>query len=424
MRIPAALITTLMLPLYGGSELDGIRNVYYGEGAGSAVAATTTDCTFIGYKAGEVTATAANDMFIGIFSGYHNVTGSDNAFAGARSGYYNATGSENTYVGTNAGYNNFVGNGNVFLGNDAGYNEMGSNLLYVANSDTNTPLLYGMFDTATLTVHGDLGIGTKAPEASLDVRGDAKLLFSEVTTSGNGLKNLVVLTNTNPDTDYISDAGFQVENGRENFRWNFRTAENYDEGFMVTKEGTGGAELVLANGTTDFANVILTLGNGAWCDGTWHDASSRTLKQDVKTLAEDAAMAALSGLEPVTYAYKAHPEDAKVGFIAEDVPELVADPARKSISAVDIVAVLTRVVKTQQEIIETQREKVTSLEARLANVERLLAAVEGFDAAQNSNPLAVGDRHPFTHAVVDHDRFAESQGPVERLHDHDPCNDQ
>ncbi len=43
------------------------------------------------------------------------------------------------------------------------------------------------------------------------------------------------------------------------------------------------------------------------------------------------------------------PEEKRcVGFIAEDVPELVADVTRQRLSVMDIVGVLTKVVQSQQ----------------------------------------------------------------------------
>ena len=52
-----------------------------------------------------------------------------------------------------------------------------------------------------------------------------------------------------------------------------------------------------------------------------------------------------------------------VGFIAEEVPDLVASQDRTSLSAMDIAAVLTEVVKQQQGVIQ-------DLEARVADLER------------------------------------------------------
>jgi hypothetical protein len=52
-----------------------------------------------------------------------------------------------------------------------------------------------------------------------------------------------------------------------------------------------------------------------------------------------------------------------VGFVAEDVPDLVARPDRKTLSPMDIVAVLTRVVQEQQQRIEELTAKLAALEA-------------------------------------------------------------
>ena len=52
-----------------------------------------------------------------------------------------------------------------------------------------------------------------------------------------------------------------------------------------------------------------------------------------------------------------------VGFIAEDVPDLVATNDHKHMSPTDVVAVLTKVVKDQQKTIE-------ELSARLADLEK------------------------------------------------------
>jgi hypothetical protein len=104
--------------------------------------------------------------------------------------------------------------------------------------------------------------------------------------------------------------------------------------------------------------------SGARLDaGNWVNASSRAVKQDIRELNADAAMNAVKALQPVTFAYKANPAEMNVGFIAEDVPELVATADRKGLSAMDITAVLTKVVQEQQRTIE-------ELQARLQRLER------------------------------------------------------
>ena len=105
--------------------------------------------------------------------------------------------------------------------------------------------------------------------------------------------------------------------------------------------------------------------SGARLDaGNWVNASSRAVKQDIQQLDGDAASSALKALQPVTFAYKANPAEMNVGFIAEDVPDLVATADRKGLSAMDIVAVLTKVVQEQQRTIEDLQTRLQRLERK------------------------------------------------------------
>jgi hypothetical protein len=92
-------------------------------------------------------------------------------------------------------------------------------------------------------------------------------------------------------------------------------------------------------------------------------SSSRELKDNIIDLSNQEALDVLEHLSPVKFNYKA--DDAKkvhIGFIAEDVPQSVASTDGKSISLMDIVATLTRVVKEQQKTINALSEKCHSLE--------------------------------------------------------------
>ena len=105
--------------------------------------------------------------------------------------------------------------------------------------------------------------------------------------------------------------------------------------------------------------------SGARLDaGSWINASSRTVKQDIHDLDGAAAFDAFKRLEPVTFAYKAKPGETRVGFIAEDVPDLVATADRKGLSSMDIVAVLTKVVQQQQQTIEELQTRLQRIEDR------------------------------------------------------------
>lgn len=108
------------------------------------------------------------------------------------------------------------------------------------------------------------------------------------------------------------------------------------------------------------------------------------MKDEIADLSLEDAQNSLSQLKPVTFKYKADEnKDLKIGFVAEDVPDLVAEPGRKGVSPLDIVAVLTKVVQEQQERLETQDaeiaaqdEEIEGLKIQLARIELLEAKIE------------------------------------------------
>ena len=113
----------------------------------------------------------------------------------------------------------------------------------------------------------------------------------------------------------------------------------------------------------------LEMASGAYVTtgGVWTNRSSRDSKQNIAVLNTDEALAAVMDLEPVLFRYKAEQGEGYVGFIAEDVPALLASSDRKSLSTMDVVAALTKVVQEQQ-------RRIDELEARID--EELAVAVE------------------------------------------------
>ena len=109
----------------------------------------------------------------------------------------------------------------------------------------------------------------------------------------------------------------------------------------------------------------LHMGSGAYvtAGGVWTDASSREYKDDIEVLTTDEAFETLKELHPVKFAYKTDKTEKHVGFIAEEVPELLAAKDRKGLSSMDIVAVLTKVVQEQQRMTQEQQKMVQELKA-------------------------------------------------------------
>jgi hypothetical protein len=99
--------------------------------------------------------------------------------------------------------------------------------------------------------------------------------------------------------------------------------------------------------------------------GVWNDASSKEYKDHIQALTTEEAFGTLKELNPVKFAFKADRTEKHVGFIAEEVPDLIATKDRKGLSPMDIVAVLTKVVQEQQRTISTLKEELNELKGKV-----------------------------------------------------------
>ncbi|MEZ5501717.1 MAG: tail fiber domain-containing protein [Halioglobus sp.] len=155
--------------------------------------------------------------------------------------------------------------------------------------------------------------------------------------------------------------------------------------YGVFSQTAASNKLGIGTGTVAAADTI-AVWNGAHLTtgGVWTNASSRELKENIRPLSEEDANAALSGLSPVRFVYKNSRDEEYVGFISEDVPDLVATNDRKSLSPMDIVAVLTTVAKEQaakmaekdgeiaalRDSLSRQDERMLQMEMALAELQR------------------------------------------------------
>ncbi|MGD1076603.1 MAG: tail fiber domain-containing protein [Thermodesulfovibrionales bacterium] len=92
--------------------------------------------------------------------------------------------------------------------------------------------------------------------------------------------------------------------------------------------------------------------------GVWTNASSREYKENIRDLTVEEVIQALEGFNPVKFNYKTDQEDKHIGFLAEDVPDLVATKDRKGVSPIDLMAVLTEVVQEQKQTLEQKSEVI------------------------------------------------------------------
>ena len=108
-------------------------------------------------------------------------------------------------------------------------------------------------------------------------------------------------------------------------------------------------------------------------------SSSKELKNNIQQLSAQSANEAFMQLEPVTFTYKVDPTQSHVGFIAEDVPSLVATKDRKTINPVDIIGVLTKVLQDKSQVIEKQQNTIDIMAAKLDKLESDLNKLKSKD---------------------------------------------
>jgi hypothetical protein len=353
--LPAMLLLTTGVPAWAGVE--GTSSTLYGYAAGFSRSDTT----------------GGSDTFLGAWSGYYNTS-----FA-------------NTIVGYFAGYNNVSGHGNVFVGNGAGTSELGSNKLYLDNcllgSLCDAPFIYGEFDNHLLKING-------VTHVAADGAAKSQMHFSLDQGDYGGF-----LTSVLPNNFFVSSgARFDSPN------W---VQLSPDGNAVMAGSGGVGYRIFTHTGTTvgnTFNNPTLRLhidysgqfgintapvngheihtATGAYeAGGTWVDGSSRELKDNVRRLSTEDAVQALAALDPVTFNYKTDPAWHHVGFIAEDVPQLVAAPDRKGLAPMDIVAVLTKVVQEKSRIVDEQKKALAALTATVSRLETAMARLGHGQAA-------------------------------------------
>jgi hypothetical protein len=121
--------------------------------------------TAIGYSTMKAASqTGNNNVSIGAYAGFSIVSASDNTIVGYSGMSQHTSGNNNVAIGRDAGANNLTGASNVFIGFSAGYNETGSNKLYIENSTSSTPLIYGEFDNDLVKINTKLVWGSIASD--------------------------------------------------------------------------------------------------------------------------------------------------------------------------------------------------------------------------------------------------------------------
>lgn len=374
----------------GDSNVNGQHNTLIGSYSGYKSSGTKN--TFFGAFTGFASSGLGN-VFMGVDAGRMNTAGDYNTFLGTAAGRNNS-GANNTFIGYGAGYNNYNGSGSVLIGDRAGMNDINSNRLYISNSNTSTPLIYGEFDNKKLLVNGYLqsiytllnndasaiyGSHNVTPWYGRGVHGIGGFegVLGEAKLSGSG-----------------SRAGVHGEaaNGASNNIGGYFTGTGGTKSYGIYAYGSSGT--VCSYGIYAWAN-----GDSAWagwfqgnirCTGAYNP-SDKNLKKNIT--AYKNALDKINQLNIVSFEYKDEselkqyynnstkpdlptsfnlPTGIQYGVIAQELekvfPQMVKNDADglKGVDYTKLIPILLQAIKEQQKLIQQQQEEINAIKIQIS----------------------------------------------------------
>ena len=367
---------------FAGQSNTGFGNTFIGAGAGKDNTSGGAN-TFIGGSGGDNT-TGSLNTFLGNSAGARTTTGSQNNFFGQEAGFFNNFGHSNNYMGYRAGKNSngsnnvmigdsagvrVNGNGNVFIGKQAGshggdVNETRNNRLYIQNSLSTSPLIYGEFDNQLLVTYGQLSVGTSVP-GTQD--------FTIFDQDGTGGAFIRMFTNSADQNDVL--LGFNDSNNG----FLIRTVSNHDIKFQTNGAST---RMVVKNdgdvgiGTQNPSHKLHVNGVARSTQSTWETSSDKRVKKNIQDIGSAGAI--ISKIRPVTFEWKDEYKDSQegldsfnYGFIAQEIEKVIPEAVSiqteqvgdetiedfRTLNVGPVLPILVKAVKEQQEEIEILKKQ-------------------------------------------------------------------
>lgn len=366
----------------------GRTNVFIGSGAGRGFT-SGEDNVAVGRGAGGsndspfVALTGNRNTYLGYFAGYKSAAAASNVIVGAQSFTGTLiTGSRNVYIGDNAGNQSGSASDNVFIGYNAGINETGSNKLYIANTSTSSPLIYGEFNNSSLKFNAT-SVGINATPSTSQV-----LIVEDIRTNNDSpaIYGKDDITN-NYGKGVIGKGGYMGVQAQNTST----SGSNY--GFYTYLSGTAtgtryGIYSNVSGATTNWAGYFV--GN-VYTTGTY-SSSDINLKKNINPI--KSPLDKVLRISGVNFEWKSQgelseffqksadegrkdsnkfnfPKGMQIGLIAQEVedlfPELVITD-EDGIKSVDY----SKMVPVLVEAIKELKSENDDLKARLERLEKLM----------------------------------------------------
>ncbi len=294
----------------GMNNVNADKNTFLGRFSGSSNSDdNANNNTFIGYKSGSWQGIGFENTYVGSNAGQAKTLGYYNTFVGYSAGQNNTTNSSNTFIGYKAGLNN-TGSYNVFLGREAGSAETGAHRLYIENSNSTSPLIYGEFDNDLVRINGELSIKT--------------LIIADMGTTNLGLSGDIIP---------YSSTTYDIGNNVDGEYWDDVVADDFIN-YVVVKS------LKDVKSVDSGLNKIMKLRPVTFFKGRQRFG---LIPEEVEKVIPEVVVSQDIDIDPVT-------------------GEMVITETEKGMNYIELIPILIKSIQDQQAMIEMLETRIINLE--------------------------------------------------------------
>ena len=394
------------------NNLDGVNNIAIGDISLRDNLSGQNNIA-IGHSA-MVTGTGTGNIALGIGAALWEGDSDNNVYVGRNAGRGETSmpsdRDDNVMLGAFAGQD-VVTSGNVFLGHEAGKTAAAANgnQLFIANSnvDSTEALIYGEFDdgntaTQVLRVNGELSVNglytmpTNAPVSgqflrSTNLGDNAELSWANISAPWSLEAGDDVIYEDGDVGIGLGNAIYRldVQDSNASYVARFRNANttNSSRGIIIqagpiTNPGNTVYYALFRDGNG--TNIGGIRGNGS--GGTLYSTTSdRRLKQNIETYTD--GLETVMEIRPTQYQMKSNPTVDEIGFIAQELQEILpiavggsaTDDVETAPMTVDysrLTPVLVAAIQEQQQLIKTLQQQLASQSEKFEKQDKQFAELK------------------------------------------------